>query len=268
MKLPQLPRLPPPTASADPVITAARVPLRMAPSAAAAPGTFEGEERFAAYVAHELRTPIALQRATVEAALTDPHADTAALRAMGNDVIASCEQQHRLIEALLYLTRTQYELMCHGPVDIAAIANRALRAQDLSELESVVAFEPARATGDPDLIERLIANLVSNATRHNATGGRIEIATRTEAEHAVLSIANTGRLIPAEELARLFQPFQRLGTQPRARTDGAGLGLAIVQAIADAHDATITAHARAGGGLKIGVSFPATVRNSRAQRGE
>jgi signal transduction histidine kinase len=95
-----------------------------------------------------------------------------------------------------------------------------------------------------DLIERLIANLVSNATRDNVTGGRIEVATRTEAEHAALSVANTGRLIPAEELARLFQPFQPLGTQPRARTDGPGLGLA------------------------IDVSFPATVPTSRAQSSE
>lgn len=54
---------------------------------------FEGRERFAAYVAHELRTPIALQRALVEIALTDPHADTATWRATAEDVLASGEQQ-------------------------------------------------------------------------------------------------------------------------------------------------------------------------------
>jgi len=106
---------------------------------------------------------------------------------------------------------------------------------------------------------------VSNATRHNIAGGRIEVATRTEAEHAVLSVANTGRLLPAGELTRLFQPFQRLGPQPQARADGVGLGLAIVQAIADAHDAIVTAHARAGGGLKIDVRFPATMNTAGAR---
>jgi signal transduction histidine kinase len=242
-----------------------RVPLWATPSGAPpGPATFEGQQRFAAYVAHELLTPITLQRALVELALGDQHADTATLRAMGEDVLASCEHQERLIEALLDLTRSQCGLARHELVDIAAITNQAMRAHDLSEFESVVTLEPARTTGDPDLIERLAANLVSNAARHNVTGGRIEVATHTESEQAVLCVANTGRPIPAAELPRLFHPFQRLGSQPRACTDGVGLGLAIVQAIADAHHAYVAAHARPGGGLKIEVSFPATLCASGA----
>jgi signal transduction histidine kinase len=242
-----------------------RVPLWAAPSGApAGPATFEAQQRFAAYVAHELLTPIALQRALVELALADEHADTATLRAMGENILAGCEHQQRLIEALLNLTRSQCGLARHEPVDIAAITNQALQAHDLSEFESVLTLEPARATGDPDLIERLAANLVSNAARHNVTGGRIEVATHTEAEQAVLCVANTGWPIPAEELTRLFHPFQRLDSQPRTCTDGVGLGLAIVQAIADAHNATVTAHSRPGGGLKLKVRFPAIVRASGA----
>jgi signal transduction histidine kinase len=232
------------------------------------PQVLRDREPFAAYVAHELRTPITLQRALVEVALADPHADTTALRAMGEGVLASCDEQQRLIDALLDLTRNQCPLTRSQPVDIAAITNQALRAHDLSEFDSIVTIEPARTTGDPDLVERLAANLVSNATRHNITGGRIEVATRTEAEHAVLSVANTGRLIPPGELTRLFQPFQRLGPQPQACADGVGLGLAIVQAIADAHDAIVTAHTRAGGGLKIDVKFPATMNTPGARSGE
>jgi signal transduction histidine kinase len=218
------------------------------------------QERFAAYVAHELRTPIALQRALAEAALAEPHADTAALRAMAQDIVASCEQQQRLIDALLYLTRSRAGLTRHEPVDLAAITSRLLQAQDLSTLDGVVSFEPAQTTGDPDLIERLAANLLSNATRYNLPRGRIEVATRTEAERAVLSIANTGPRIPAAELTRLFQPFQRLASQPAASADGVGLGLAIVKAIAHAHDAVTSAHVRLDGGLKIDVSFPANTR--------
>jgi signal transduction histidine kinase len=220
----------------------------------------KNEERFDAYVAHELRTPIALQCAVAEAALADPHADTAALRAMARDVVASCERQQRLIDALLYLTRSRGGLTRHEPVDLAAITSRLLQAHDLSMLESVISLDSAETTGDPDLIERLAANLLSNATGYNLTRGRIEVATRTEAEHAVLSIANTGPCIPATELTRLFQPFQRLASQPAASADGVGLGLAIVKAIAHAHDAVITAHARLDGGLKIDVSFPTNTR--------
>jgi signal transduction histidine kinase len=236
----------------------ARVPLSVAeigPLGESA--TLRGQELFAAYVAHELRTPIAIQRAVAEATLADPHADTAALRAMGEEVVACCEQQQRLIDALLYLTRSAGGLRRHEPVDVAAITSELVRAHDPSTFETVVSFEPARTTGDPDLVERLAANLLSNATRYNLTGGRIEIATRSEQERAVLSIANTGRRIPAAELPRLFRPFQRLASQSRASGKSFGLGLAIVRAVADAHEAVITAHAPADGGLKIDVSFPA-----------
>lgn len=213
-------------------------------------------DRFVAYVAHELRTPIALQLALAEAALADPYTDAGAWRVMCEDIVASCEQQQRLIEALLDLTRSRCGLRRREPIDIAATASRALQAHELSEIDSVVALEPAVATGDPTLLERLVANLVSNAIRHNIPRGRIEVATRTDAGRAAISVANTGPMLPAGELARLFQPFERLVSQTEAGAEGVGLGLAIVQSIAHAHNATFAAYARDGGGLKIEVRFP------------
>jgi len=220
---------------------------------------FELQDRFAACVAHELRTPVARQRAVVEVTLADPNADAITLRKMGERVVASCEQQQRLIEALLLLTRSRCGPRRWGPVDLAEIAAAALRTHDLRGLTSVATLEPAQATGDPNLVERVAANLISNAIRHNVPGGRIEIATGTDAGHAVLSVANSGPLIPAREVARLFQPFQRLHLQPKTSTDGVGLGLAIVQAIADAHNAVVTARAPSGGGLRVAVEFPAAL---------
>jgi signal transduction histidine kinase len=203
-----------------------------------------------------LRTPIALQLALAEAALADPDADNVAWSAMCEEIVASCEQQQRLIEALLDLTGSQRGLTCREPVDLAAIARQALHVHELSELDSVVSLEPAVATGDPILLERLVANLISNAIRHNLPRGRIEVATRSEAGRAVLAVANTGPLIRAGELSRLFKPFERLDPRRRAGADGTGLGLAIVQSVADAHNATIAAHPRPGGGLEMEVCFP------------
>jgi signal transduction histidine kinase len=224
----------------------------------AAPAMLDGRERFAGYVAHELRAPIALQRALVEIALADPRVDVAALREMGERVVAGCIRQQHLIDALLDLVRDRRGPARQEPVDIAAIAAAALRAHDLSELESVAALERVWTTGDPELLERLAGNLVSNAIRHNTVGGRIEIATRARSGRAVLSIANTGSLIPSAELRHLFQRSRRVAPpHPTNGTEGVGLGLAIVQAIADAHDAVIAAQARPGGGLTIDVAFPA-----------
>ena len=223
----------------------------------ASPARLAAGEKFAAYVAHELRAPIALQRALVEVTLTDPHADTDALRAMGEGVVAACEWQERLLEALLTLSRSECGRLRRERVDVAATAAHVLRAQDRNGLRCTPALETARTSGDPQLVERLVANLVANAVGHNVPGGRFEVVTYTAAGRAVLSVANTGLPIPTGELQRLFQPFQRLSSNPRTFSDGVGLGLAIVLAIADAHDAAVTAQARSGGGLEIDVAFPA-----------
>jgi signal transduction histidine kinase len=235
-----------------------RAPLALAPmSESAEHARALGEERLAAYIAHELRTPFALQRALLELTLADPLADAGCWRKVAEDVLEACLQQERLLEACLTLARSNCGVMRREAVDVAAIAAEALGAHDVSTLESVVALEPAGVCGDPVLVERLVANLVSNAIRHNFPGGWIEVATRTQAGHAVLVVANSGPLIPASELGRLFQPFQRLDSHAQPSSDGIGLGLPIVLAISGAHTADLTAEALSGGGLKVDVRFPA-----------
>jgi signal transduction histidine kinase len=102
----------------------------------------------------------------------------------------------------------------------------------------------------------LVTNLIDNAVRHNIPGGHVQVATGTSDGHAVLSVANSGPVIPPTEVSRLFQPFQRLGPRPARRDGGHGLGLSIVRAIATAHGATIEARALPGGGLAVDVTFP------------
>jgi signal transduction histidine kinase len=106
----------------------------------------------------------------------------------------------------------------------------------------------------------MVANLADNALRHNVAGGIVEIGTSMTAGSASLWIANTGPVIPAAEIGRLFQPFQQLGADRvgrdgEGRDGGHGLGLAIVQAIAIAHRASLSARARPRGGLEIKVDF-------------
>jgi signal transduction histidine kinase len=216
----------------------------------------DAQRRFLAYAAHELRGGITLQITLAQATLADPDADTASLREMGEGVVAACWRQERLLEALLALARSDYGHLRREPVDLAVTAAEVLRAHARRGLGSAAVLATARTTGDPQLIERLLANLIDNAVRHNVKGGRIDVTTDTCAGRAVFTIANTGPVIPAGELTRLFQPFQQLSSHERPSADGVGLGLAIVQAIASVHDATLTAHAPAGGGLAIDVAFP------------
>ena len=218
----------------------------------------EADRCFVAYAAHELRGAITVQRTLAEVALADPNANTTALRKMGEQVAAACERQARLLDALLTLARSEYGHLRREPVDLAASAAEALQDIDHRGLTVSSALEPARTSGDARLIDRLIANLIVNAVRHNIPGGHVEIDTYTAAGRAGFTIANTGPVITSGELPRLFQPFQRLEAHGCPTTDGIGLGLAIVQAIADAHDAVLNAEARIEGGLKIDIDFPAS----------
>jgi K+-sensing histidine kinase KdpD len=186
---------------------------------------------------------------------------------MGERVVAACERQERLLEALLAVSRSGCGRLRQEFVDLAATAAEVLCAHDHHGLRCTTALAPARTIGDPQLIERLVANLVANAVRHNIPGGRLDVATYTAAGRAIFTIANTGPLIPAGELPLLFQPFQRLHSHAGSATDGLGLGLAIVQAIATSHDATLTAAPQTGGGLGIDIGFrPKTRRRPLVHR--
>lgn len=112
--------------------------------------------------------------------------------------------------------------------------------------------------GDPRLIESLIANLFDNAIRHNHSDGNVQITTESSGPWASITVANTGPVIPEDQLARLLQPFQRLSPDRGDRRPdghGLGLGLAIVDAVARAHHATLVTSARPGGGLSVTVRF-------------
>jgi signal transduction histidine kinase len=220
--------------------------------------SFETQRQFVANASHELRTPLTLERTLLELALSDPNASIDSYRHTCEQLLAVGEQQERLIEALLTLSRSQRGLDSHQPVDLAAITAAAVAGADHDGLALDTTIQPAHTTGNPRLVERLVANLLNNAIHHNIDGGNISVTTGTRDGHAILTVANTGPKIPVSELERIFLPFQRLDPARTNNGRGLGLGLSIVQAIADAHGAAITTHAHADGGLHIEISFPTT----------
>jgi signal transduction histidine kinase len=232
--------------------------------------SFDAQRQFVANASHELRTPLARSRTMLEVALRDPGADAESLRATCRRVLVAGEEQERLLEALLTLARGQRGLDRRGPLDLAAITRDVLAARGpeiaASGLAMEVTLEPALLAGDRALTERGVANLIDNALRHNVPGGAVWVTVGTESGQAVLTVANTGPVVPPTEVGRLLVPFERGGARPqRARSQttaagdhGLGLGLPIVQAIATAHGAALTITARLeGGGLAAGLAFPA-----------
>jgi signal transduction histidine kinase len=222
--------------------------------------SFDAQRRFAANASHELRTPLTRERALLEVTCADPAATAGTWRAVSQDLLAFIAEQDRLIEALLTLASTEAGPREREPTDLAAITSAALAAARPAisnlGLHVHVGIQPATLQGDPVLVGQLVTNLIDNAVRHNIPGGHVQVATAADRGGAVLSVASSGPVIPAADVDRLFQPFQRLAPRPARRDGGHGLGLAIVQAIATAHDATITAQPRPGGGLAIDITFP------------
>jgi signal transduction histidine kinase len=200
--------------------------------------SFQAQRQFVANASHELRTPLARSRTLAEVALADREATVESLRASHQRVLAAGEQQERLIDALLTLARSERGLDERERFALSAVTEAVLgRRLDAKrrQLDLHETLEPAQTTGDPRLAERLVANLVDNALRYNEPHGRVDVATATRSGRAVLSVANSGLPVSSEEVARLFQPFRRLGRDRTDHSDGIGLGLSIVKAIAEAH---------------------------------
>ena len=222
--------------------------------------SFESQRRFVANASHELRTPLAGQHTLLQVALADPDATAESLRSACVEALALSERQGQLVDGLLTLASSERGIERREPVELAEIVERVLvcphQEAERRGIEIRASLDPAPTTGDPVLIESMVANLLDNAIQHNVPDGGIDLSTNRLRTASQLSVGNSGSIVPAGEVERLFQPFQRLGHDRTGSGDGHGLGLAIVKAIAQAHGADVTAHPRSSGGLDIAVNFP------------
>jgi signal transduction histidine kinase len=222
-------------------------------------GAFASQRRFVANASHELRTPLTVIRTELDVTLADPHATNADLRAMGETVRDATLATERLIQALLTLARSQGGVTRRDPVDLADCARTAVGQAGAEAaargLDLQAALDPAPVRGDRRLLERLVANLVENAVRHNVDGGTVEVRTASAAGHSTVEVRNDGPAVPPDAVASLLEPFQRLDRG--APGDGVGLGLSIVRSVAEAHGGSVDLRARPSGGLVARVSLPA-----------
>ena len=203
------------------------------------------------------------QRRFVADALADPDASTDDLRASAAVVRDATMRADRLVDSLLLLARSDRlevdGLPLREQVELPEVAEQALAAVRVEAqargLHVVTSYAPAPVLGDSGLLERLAGNLVENAVRHNVDGGWLRVDTGVVQGHARLQVSSSGPVVPSQEVAGLFEPFRRHGTARTSRR-GAGLGLAIVRAVARAHGGTAVADARPDGGLTVTVDLP------------
>ena len=222
--------------------------------------SWDSQRRFIANVSHELRSPLTRLRLQADISATDPEATVQSLQSGYQEVIAAAQEQEEIIAALLSLAKGQRGPDHNETVNLAAITHDVLHAQrqqaESRQVHIDTDLQRATLSGDPRLIEQLIQNLIDNAIIHSTVGGGIQVATASHEGNAVLTVSNDGPSIPATEVERLFRPFERLEPGRRHYKTGHGLGLSIVDAIATAHGAIITARNRPQGGLSIEIAFP------------
>jgi len=221
---------------------------------------FQAQKDFVANASHELRTPLTIIRTEMDVALTDPQIDREELQAMGTAVRDAVDRSERLIDGLLVLARTD-SVLTLNEVDLADLAWQEveLHSQEADALGLSLELDVRSAPlhGDPSLLERLVGNLVENAIRHNQAGGWFTVKTGIVGSQAVLTVANSGPVVPPEEAGRLFDRFYRPDRSRSRKTGGVGLGLSIVKAVAEAHSGAVKVNAPPAGGLEVTVSLPA-----------
>ncbi|MEV0136703.1 HAMP domain-containing sensor histidine kinase [Dactylosporangium sp. NPDC050688] len=216
----------------------------------------DSQRLFTANAAHELRTPLTTARTAIDVTL-DGNPNRAELLTMAGDVRNAVQHVQRVLNGLLLLARSQAGIGAREPDDLAGIAAAALDAarQRTHDLAVHTDLRPAPVSGEPVLLERMIGNLVDNAIRYNRPDGHLTVSTGTAGGRAVLRIFNTGREIPPDEAQTLLEPFV-YGQGARVRTEGLGLGLSIVRAVALAHGGQLALTALPDGGLDITVELP------------
>jgi signal transduction histidine kinase len=215
---------------------------------------FASQRQFIANASHELRTPLTVMRTAIDVVLAKPEPAREELVSMATEVRQAVDHAERLIEALLILARTDQTRMLTDPLDLAVVAEDALEARTPDGVTTTATLDQAPVTGDRVLLERLVANLLDNAERYNLAGGTVSVSTTAHDATSVLRVVNTGAVVPADTVERLFLPFTRL--DDRVGHDGFGLGLALVSSIAAVHGGTVHATAVPTGGLDISVSLP------------
>ncbi|EEF26875.1 sensory transduction histidine kinase, putative [Ricinus communis] len=218
----------------------------------------DGQTRLLHDVSHELRSPLARLQAAIGLAHQQPEKWSASMERIERESV----RMDKLVGELLTLARLEAGAIKASQEDISMadlldqIADDA--AYEAASQQRSVALEgeaDVRVIGQPDLLGRAIENVVRNAIKHSPEGGEVRLQTRVLPETRQLSIQvlDRGPGVSPADLETIFQPFFR---SSNAGAEGHGLGLAIAQHVIEAHDGSIQASNRAGGGLCVEMILP------------
>ena len=226
---------------------------------------FTQQREFLANAAHELKTPVAILKSTLQSLLQRPRTSEE-YRAGLEEALDDMARLEKLLHSMLRLARAEQWAAGNlrrdlAPVDVGMTCRVAIeRMQAVAQHRGVnidfTANGAMPVAADPDDLELVWSNLLENAIRFSPPGETVRVSMRTNHGHGYVEVADHGPGIPPSELPRIFERFHR-GDASRARDSGGyGLGLAISKALIEAYGGTIEPHSRMGEGTRMIVSLP------------
>jgi signal transduction histidine kinase len=218
---------------------------------------------FVANVSHELRTPLTIVGGFAET-LQDPDIPAERRAEFAKTILANTQRMQRIVDELLDLSRIETGHWKPRPesIRIADLAAEVFGRVAVSAktkgvvLETKVDPDVETIHADGTALEQILLNLVENAIRHTASGGRITIRTAPADDGVLLVVSDTGSGIPPEHLPRIFERFYRADSGRSRDAGGTGLGLAIVRHLVEAHGGSVHAESTVGVGTSIRIFFP------------
>jgi signal transduction histidine kinase len=215
-------------------------------------------------ITHDLATPLTAIAGLGESLVDGVNQDREDFEATGRIIVRETLRLRRLVQDLHLMAKVEAGAMQPQPkvLRLAAVVDETLAVLapefERANVEPLnnVAFDLPPAWADPDMLMRVFSNLCDNALRHTPAGGTVVIEARQQGNVLEVAVTDSGKGIPPDALARVFDRFYRADTSRQVRTGGSGLGLTIVRAIVEAHGGTVRAENAPQGGARFIFSLP------------
>jgi signal transduction histidine kinase len=227
--------------------------------------SYQQIQQFTADAAHELRTPLAASRATVESVLEMDDLSVSEARSTLKAVERQNSRLSQLVQDLLLLSRmdlrvltSKHQSCCLNTLirDLVDEFEAMAISADISLKTDVRVAQPLYVLGDEEQLYRLVANLTTNAIQYTPRGGKVTVILNREDTYALIQVQDTGIGIAPEEQSRIFERFYRVSSDRSRQTGGAGLGLPIARAIAQVHHGSLQVQSQQGKGSTFTVRLP------------
>jgi signal transduction histidine kinase len=223
--------------------------------------SLERQRRFTADASHELRTPLTTLSTELQWALARPRSDAELHRTIETSLRAT-DRMTAVVERLLSLARAGAATADGPPRDVPlhdvvrTVLNDVAPLAAGRELTVTSTLATATVSGHPDRLREAISNVVVNAIQYNVAGGRVTVTLTTAGDDVTLTIADTGVGIAPDDVGRVFHPFFRADPARSRNIGGAGLGLAVSEAIIRAAGGSIRCRSELNKGTAIEICLP------------